>query len=171
MSDSVTPDEVDQIVAAWRRERPDIDLLPLEVLSRVTRLAQQLAVARSAAFQAHGLDGWEFDVLAALRRSGDPYEMTAGALADATHVTSGTMTNRIDRLSERELVKRAADPSDRRAVRVILTDRGRAAVDGALTELVAREQQVLAAITSAEQIAIAATLRTLIQSTGTANQN
>ncbi|MFM1916878.1 MAG: hypothetical protein RJB01_393 [Actinomycetota bacterium] len=169
MSESFAPDEVDQIVAAWRRERPDIDLLPLEVLSRVTRLAQQLAVARSEAFHTHGLDGWEFDVLAALRRSGNPYEMSAGALADATHVTSGTMTNRIDRLSERDLVMRAADPSDRRGVRVILTELGRTTVDGALTELVAREQRVLSAITSAEQLATAATLRTLIQSTGSAN--
>lgn len=157
-------------MAAWRRERPDIDLLPLEVLSRVTRLAQQLAVARSEAFRAHGLDGWEFDVLAALRRSGDPYAMSAGALADATHVTSGTMTNRIDRLSERALVIRAADPRDRRAVRVILTDLGRTTVDGALTELVAHEQRVLSAITSAEQLATAATLRTLIQSTGTTDE-
>lgn len=171
MSDSVAADEVDQIVAAWRRERPDIDVLPLEVLSRVTRLAQQLAVARSEAFRAHGLDGWEFDVLAALRRSGDPYQMSAGALAEATHVTSGTMTNRIDRLSERELLMRAPDPNDRRAVRVILTERGRTTVDAALTELVVREQRVLAAITSAEQIATAATLRTLIQSTATTNND
>ena len=96
--------------------------------------------------------------------------MSAGALADATHVTSGTMTNRIDRLSDRELVMRAADPNDRRAVRVILTERGRATVDAALTELVVREQRVLSAITSAEQIATAATLRTLIQSTGTTNE-
>ena len=70
------PDEVDRIVAAWRRERPDLDVAPLEVLSRVSRLARHLDLARGAAFAAHGLERWEFDVLAALRRAGAPYELS-----------------------------------------------------------------------------------------------
>src|SRR6185295_12228233 len=88
-------DEVDRIVEAWRRERPDLDVAPLEVLSRVTRLARHLDRARSAAFARHGLETWEFDVLAALRRSGEPYRLSPGQLVAQTMVTSGTMTNRI----------------------------------------------------------------------------
>ena len=93
------PDEVDEIVAAWRRERPDLDVAPLQVLSRVSRLADVLDERRADAFVEHGLQAHEFDVLAALRRSGEPFELTAGELGALTHVTSGTMTSRLDRLS------------------------------------------------------------------------
>ena len=122
-------DEVDRIVADWRRERPDLDVEPLEVFSRVTRLARHLDRARRAAFSSHELDGWEFDVLSALRRAGKPYEMSPGALVTATLVTSGTMTNRIDRLEERGLVERHRSPDDRRGVLVSLTDEGRARLE------------------------------------------
>ena len=91
-------DEVDRLVAAWRRERPDLDVRPFEVLSRVTRLARHLDRARRAAFAEHDLEVGEFDVLAALRRAGDPYVLSPGQLLAQTLVTSGTMTNRIDRL-------------------------------------------------------------------------
>src|ERR1700737_4520137 len=103
---AATQDEVDRLVAAWRRERPDLDVRPLEVLSRVTRLARHLDRARSNAFAAHELALWEFDVLSALRRSGPPYTLSPGALLTQTLVTSGTMTNRIDRLAGRGLVRR-----------------------------------------------------------------
>ena len=93
-------DEVDRLVAAWRRERPDLDTRPLEVLSRVTRLARHLDRARRSAFTEHDLEAWEFDVLSALRRSGEPYQLSPGALLNQTLVTSGTMTNRIDRLTD-----------------------------------------------------------------------
>jgi MarR family len=92
-------DEVDDIVARWQAERPDLDVAPLHVLSRVSRLARHLDRARRAAFAAHGLETWEFDVLSALRREGRPYQLSPGALLRATLVTSGTMTNRIDRLA------------------------------------------------------------------------
>src|SRR5438270_11712156 len=92
-------DEVDRLVAAWRRERPDLDVQPLEVLSRVTRLARHLDRARRTAFAEHGLEPWEFDVLSALRRAGAPYQLSPGQLLTQTLVTSGTMTNRIDRLA------------------------------------------------------------------------
>ena len=97
-------DEVDRLVAAWARERPDLDVRPLEVLSRVTRLARHLDRARSTAFDAHDLEVWEFDVLAALRRAGRPYVLSPGQLVAQTLVTSGTMTNRVDRLETRGLV-------------------------------------------------------------------
>ena len=93
-------DEVDRIVEAWRRERPDLDVAPLSVLSRVTRLARHLDLARRNAFARHQLEVWEFDVLSALRRAGEPYQLSPGTLVAQTLVTSGTMTNRIDRLVE-----------------------------------------------------------------------
>lgn len=163
MPDSVENyDDVDLIVAAWRRERPDLDVQPLSVLSRVTRLAHQLDAAREEAFSTHGLDGWEFDVLAALRRAGKPYALSPGQLASQTLVTSGTMTNRVDRLLERNLVRRLPDPNDRRGVRVELTDQGKAAVDGALTDLLKREQVLLDSLEPQDREQLADLLRALM---------
>src|SRR5271154_7337432 len=125
-------DEVDDLIAAWRQQRPDLDVAPLQVLSRVSRLARHLDIARRGAFAAHGLESWEFDVLSALRRQGPPFQLTPGALLRATLVTSGTMTNRIDRLATAGLVRREPDPRDKRGVLVILTDQGRERVDAAL---------------------------------------
>src|SRR5882757_5037296 len=103
-------DEVDEIVEAWRRERADLDVEPLQILSRVSRLADVLNERRASAFVEHGLQAHEFDVLAALRRAGEPFELTAGELCTLTHVTSGTMTSRLDRLSARRFVTRHPDP-------------------------------------------------------------
>src|SRR3954468_10534591 len=94
-------DEVDDLVAAWRRERTDLDLAPVEVFSRISRLSRLLDRARRDAFIAHALEPWKFDVLAALRRAGKPYRLSPGQLLRETMVTSGTMTNRIDRLAPR----------------------------------------------------------------------
>jgi DNA-binding MarR family transcriptional regulator len=155
-------DEVDRLVSAWGRERPDLDVRPLEVLSRVTRLARHVDRARGTAFAAHGLDGWEFDVLAALRRAGKPYVLSPGLLVAQTLVTSGTMTNRIDRLESRGLVTRLPDPSDRRGVRVTLTTRGKEAVDSALADLLEREQELLATLSPRQQDQLSSLLRTLV---------
>jgi DNA-binding MarR family transcriptional regulator len=155
-------DEVDRIVAAWRRERPDLDVAPLQVLSRVTRLARHLDRARGAAFAAHGLEGWEFDVLAALRRAGEPYELSPGQLTAETLVTSGTMTNRIDRLEQRALVRRRPDPADGRGVLVRLQDAGRELVDTALADLLARERAILAALGPSDADLLADALRRLV---------
>lgn len=154
-------DEVDRIVSAWRRERPDLDVAPLEVLSRVTRLAKHLDRDRGAAFAAHGLERWEFDVLAALRRAGVPYELSPGQLLAETLVTSGTMTNRIDRLAARGLVVRRPDPDDGRGVLVRLTDSGRALVDTAMASLLEREHALLADLDAASRDDLAALLRRL----------
>src|SRR3954447_8672015 len=132
-------DEVDRLVAAWQQERPDLDVAPLEVLSRVSRLSRHLERERRAAFADHGLEPWEFDVLTTLRRSGEPYELSPGALLRATLVTSGTMTNRIDRLAAARLVRRRPDPEDRRGVLVSLTELGRERVDEAFADLLRRE--------------------------------
>jgi DNA-binding MarR family transcriptional regulator len=155
-------DEVDRIVGAWRRERPDLDVAPLHVLSRVTRLARHLDRARGAAFAAHGLEVWEFDVLAALRRAGAPYELSPGQLTAETLVTSGTMTNRIDRLEQRALVRRRPDPSDGRGVLVGLTEDGRELVDTAMEDLLARERGLLAELDEASLASLAAALRRLV---------
>jgi DNA-binding MarR family transcriptional regulator len=155
-------DEVDRLVAAWARERPDLDVRPLEVLSRLTRLARHLDRARSTAFAAHGLEVWEFDVLAALRRAGRPYLLSPGALVAQTMVTSGTMTNRIDRLEARGFVTREPDLTDRRGVRVRLTTRGKEGVDSALADLLAREEALLATLSARQQEQLSGLLRTLV---------
>ncbi|MFT4189646.1 MAG: MarR family transcriptional regulator [Aeromicrobium sp.] len=154
-------DEVDEIVEAWRRERPDLDASPMQVLSRVSRLAHHLDRARKEAFKAHGLDSWEFDVLAALRRAGGDYELSPSRLVAETLVTSGTMTNRIDRLVARELVERRADPGDRRGVLVRLTAEGAARVDDALAELLTREAALLDDLDATDRDRLAADLRAL----------
>src|SRR5215813_11388779 len=155
-------DEVDDLVAAWRDQRPDLDVAPLQVLSRVSRLARHLDIARRGAFAAHGLESWEFDVLSALRRAGPPFQLTPGALLRATLVTSGTMTNRIDRLASAGLVSRRPDPADKRGVLVALTDRGRAAVDAALADLLTFERQLLTRLDGGERRELAALLRMLL---------
>ncbi len=96
---------------AWARERSDLDLAPVAVFSRITRLARHLDLARRDAFAAHGIESWEFDVLAALRRAGAPYELSPGRLLRETLVTSGTMTNRVDRLAARGLSSATPTPT------------------------------------------------------------
>jgi len=155
-------DEVDSLVAAWQRERPDLDVVPMQVLSRVTRLARHLDRQRSTAFAAHALESWEFDVLAALRRAGSPYQLSPGQLLRETMVTSGTMTNRVDRLAARGLVARENHPEDRRGVLVTLTRSGKETVDAALSDLLAAEERILASLTSAQQRNLAFSLRELL---------
>ncbi len=156
-------DDVDLIADAWARERPDLDVAPLQVLSRVTRLAQHLDTARGLAFTRHELEGWEFDVLAALRRSGDPYALSPGQLAAQTLVTSGTITNRVDRLEARGLVRREPDPHDRRGVRVLLTSEGQARVDGAIEDLLESEREILGGVSAEDSQTLARLLRQLMQ--------
>ena len=155
-------DEVDAVVEAWSRERPDLDVTPMRVLSRVTRLARHLDRQRAAAFSAHGLEPWEFDVLAALRRAGGANQLSPGQLLRETMVTSGTMTNRVDLLAARGLVQRDLRPEDKRGVLVRLTDAGRAAVDAALADLLAAERQLLAGLDEGDQHQLARTLRRLL---------
>lgn len=155
-------DEVDEIVTRWQAERPDLDVAPLQVLSRVSRLARHLDRARGAAFAAHKLEVWEFDVLSALRRQGAPYQLSPGALLRATLVTSGTMTNRIDRLAAAGLVRRHPDPQDKRGVLVELTGEGRRRVDAAMADLLEREHSLLVALPADRQQDLAGMLRVLL---------
>jgi DNA-binding MarR family transcriptional regulator len=156
-----TSDEVDRIVDAWARERPDLDFSPLLVLSRVGRLARHLDRARRTAFSASELESWEFDVLSALRRAGDPYQLSPKALLQQTLVSSGTMTNRIDRLVERGLVERRTDPNDGRGILVVMTRRGQERVDRAISELLVGEAELLVALSPGDQERLAGLLRKL----------
>ena len=155
-------DEVDELVEAWARERSDLDLGPVEVFSRISRLSRHLDLARRAAFSAEGIESWEFDVLAALRRAGTPYELSPGRLLRETLVTSGTMTNRVDRLVARGLVERLPDPADRRGVKVRLTPEGKGAVDSAFTALLEAERGFLADLPDPDRERLGDLLRTLL---------
>ena len=154
-------DEVDRIVDAWTRERPDLDFSPLQVLSRVGRLSRHLERARRAAFAASELESWEFDVLSALRRAGAPYQLSPKALLQQTLVSSGTMTNRIDRLVGRKLVERRTDPHDGRGILVVMTALGQQRVDRAIKELLEGERELLDALSTADQERLAVLLRKL----------
>ena len=154
-------DEVDRIVDAWERERPDLDFAPLQVLSRVGRLARHLERARRTAFAASDLELWEFDVLSALRRAGAPYQLSPKALLQQTLVSSGTMTNRIDRLVERELVERETDPNDGRGILVVMTERGRDRVDSAISLLLLGESELLDGLSPVERERLSTLLRKL----------
>lgn len=155
-------DEVDGIIAAWARESPELDVAPMEALSRVSRLARHLDLARRDAFAAHDLEVWEFDVLASLRREGPPYELSPGELTRQNLSTSATMTNRIDRLEAKGLVRRQPNDADRRGVRVRLTAEGKTRVTAALGDLLAFEQSLLSRLDPAARAALADSLRRLL---------
>jgi DNA-binding MarR family transcriptional regulator len=155
-------DETDGLLEAWQRERPDLDVSPLAVLSRVTRLARHLDRERRAAFAGHGLETYEFDVLSALRRTGPPYELTPGQLVRQTLVGSGTTTNRLDRMGARGLIDRRPDPGDGRVRRVTLTDRGRDRVDAAVADLLDRERRLLGGLSGPDRDTLARLLRTVL---------
>jgi DNA-binding MarR family transcriptional regulator len=142
-------DEVDRLIAAWKAQRPDLDLSPLGVLSRITRISRHLDIERRNAFA--DLDTWGFDVLASLRRAGAPYQLSPSQLMQVTLVTSGTMTNRLDRLEELDLITREQDPTDGRGSLVTLTKAGVRAVDAAMEELLGRERNFLAPLSSDEK--------------------
>ena len=159
-SEPHTRDEVDRLIAAWKRERPDLDLSPLAVLSRITRIARHLDIARRDAFG--DLENWGFDVLAALRRAGEPHQLSPGQLMQETMVTSGTMTNRLDRLEELKLITREQDPDDGRGSLVTLTASGMRAVDKALEGLLENERELLGTLSAKDREVLADLLSKLV---------
>ena len=159
-SQSLERDEVDRLIAAWKRERPDLDLSPLAVLSRITRNARHLDIARRDAFG--DLENWGFDVLAALRRAGEPHQLSPGQLMQETLVTSGTMTNRLDRLEELQLITREPDPNDGRGSLVTLTRAGMRAVDSAMEDLLENERELLQNLSVKEREVLADLLSKLV---------
>ena len=131
------------------------------MLSRVGRLARHLERARRTAFAASDLELWEFDVLSALRRAGKPYQLSPKALLQQTLVSSGTMTNRIDRLVTRKLVERRTDPNDGRGILVVMTPEGRERVDAAIRTLLAAESELLDRLSAPDQERLSSLLRKL----------
>ena len=155
-------DAVDRITAQWRRERPDLDSTPMEVIGRVTRASALLQRELEQVFASHGLAGGDFDVLATLRRSGAPYRLTPGELSRSTMVTSGGMTKRLDRLEEQGLIRREPDPRDRRGRLIALTDEGGAVIDRAVEAHVENEHRLLAELPPAKRKQLAALLGELL---------
>lgn len=158
------PDPVDKILAQWQRERPDLDVSPMGIIGRMGRLAKYLERAIQETFSEFGLTVGEFDVLAALRRSGQPYQLSPTELFNTLMVSSGTMTHRIDRLEQAELVKRIPDPSDRRGMRIELTDKGFNVIEKAVEAHVVNEHRVLGVLEASEREALTQLLRKLLVS-------
>jgi DNA-binding MarR family transcriptional regulator len=157
-------DEVDRIVEEWNRERPDLDVSPTHTLQRITRLALLQAVSFAGVFAAYGISFGEYLVLAALRRAGPPYRMNPTTLFNSVILSSGAMTNRLDRLEAMGLVERRPDPTDRRGRLVQLTDRGRELVDTAVVDHLENEQRLLSALDAEEREQLAGLLRKLLLS-------
>jgi DNA-binding MarR family transcriptional regulator len=159
-------DEIDQIVEQWNRERPDLDVSPTETLQRITRLSLLQGVSFARVFAPHGVSFGEYLVLAALRRAGPPYRMNPTRLFSSVILSSGAMTNRVDRLEAMGLVERQPDRTDRRGRLVALTDRGRELVDAAVEDHLANEQRLLEALDATEREQLAGLLRKLLVSPG-----
>lgn len=155
-------DAVDAIVAQWRSVRPELDLRPMGYLGRLGRFSRLAERAIEAGLAESGLSIADFDVLAALRRSGPPYRLTPTQLYRGMMITSGTMTNRLDRLAERGLVERVDDPHDRRSTQVALTAEGRKLVDAAVEKHVENERKLLSPLTRAEQSTFDELIRKLL---------
>ncbi len=161
----MTHDAVDRILAEWRSARPDLDVTPLGVVGRVSRLSRLLDRELSQSFGRFDLENWMYDVLATLRRAGDPYELTAGQLVRHSMVTTGAITNRINRLEERGLVVRSRR-RDRRQVVVSLTPAGLAVVEEVVGPHLAYESELLSSLSDAETAQLASLLRKVLVALG-----
>ncbi len=146
----------------WSRERPDLDPAALSVVSRLLMLYRHLEQDADRALAIHGIALWQFDVLAALRRSGPPFVLSPTALTRLVTLSSGAMTNRIDRLEEMGLVARQEDPSDRRGVLIALTPKGRQLVDESVATRLAEARSLLAPLSPEEVETLAGLLRRLV---------
>ena len=157
---SEATDAVDRITAQWRRERPDLDSAPMEVIGRITRVSALIQRELERVFAQHGLAGGDFDVLATLRRSGAP--LKPGELSRSTMVTTGGMTKRLDRLEALRLIRREPDPRDRRGRLIALTDDGRTVIDRAVEAHLQNEERLLANLPAPKREHLAALLRELL---------
>jgi DNA-binding MarR family transcriptional regulator len=154
-------DAVDRIIGQWNRERPDVDVSPLEVIGRLSRLSRLVDGVLAKNFARYGIEAWMFDVMATLRRSGEPFELSAGQLVKQTMVTTGAMTNRIDRMEQRGLVERVS-AADRRKVIVRLTAEGLRLVDEVVVTHQEIEQEILAPLSDRRRADLAKHLRTTL---------
>ncbi|MFI1102300.1 MarR family winged helix-turn-helix transcriptional regulator [Streptomyces melanogenes] len=159
-------DHVDLLLAQWGERRPDLDVSPMAVIGRLKRLTRLIEAELRRTFAEHGLDPASFDVLATLRRSAPPHLLTPAELMRSAMVTSGAVSQRLDRLEARGLVTRSPSPIDGRVVEVALTTEGRTLVDRALPDHLATEERLLAALGPDRRDALADTLRELLESLG-----
>jgi DNA-binding MarR family transcriptional regulator len=157
-------DHVEQLLEQWRRERPDIDASPMGVVARISRLARILDRRVAEGYAEFGLNTAQFGVLAALRRAGPPYCLSPTALYSSLLVTSGAMTNRLERLTAAGYVRRVPDARDGRSLLVALTPKGKRLIDRVVTEHYDQERALLAALTDEQQHELAALLRVLLLS-------
>lgn len=155
-------DRVDEILAQWKKERPDIDASPMGILGRVPRLAKYLNREIRQTVGKFGLNPGEFDVLATLRRSGQPYQLSPTELYNSMMVSSGTMTHRIDGLEKAQLVERVPDPNDRRGTLISLTDKGFNLIEKAVETHVENGDRILKVLEKSEREALNALLRKLL---------
>ncbi|WP_371494307.1 MarR family transcriptional regulator [Kitasatospora sp. NBC_00374] len=160
-------DQVDVILDQWRRERPGLDLAAVGTAGRLGRFAMLAGRAVDRVFREHGLQRGEFDVLAALRRSGPPYVLIPSVLAATLMMSRAGMTSRLDRLESAGLVERRLDPDDRRSFLVALTDTGRGVVDAAFTDHAANEARLLSPLTDPERATLDLLLRKLLHGVDT----
>jgi DNA-binding MarR family transcriptional regulator len=157
-------DEVDRIVNKWKTVRPDLDTAPAHVLQRITRAYGLQSTSFNKVFARYGLTWGEHLVLAALRRAGPPYRMNPTTLFNAMMLSSGAMTNRLDRLEEMGLIRRLADPDDRRGRLVELTPKGLKLVDEAVVAHFANEDRLLGGLSAKERDTLAGLLKKLLLS-------
>lgn len=159
-------DHVDDIVQQWRTERPDLDVSPMHVIGRLSRVSQQVDRRLEENFARHGLDSGAFDVLATLRRNGAPYTLSPKDLAASAMITSSAVAQRLNRLEERGLITRSRSSVDGRGTQVTLTARGRDAVDATLPAHLATEEELLAGLSATELRTLAKLLKKLGSAAG-----
>ena len=155
----MTQDTIDKILTQWQHEAPALDVSSLAVVGRVLQLAQRLEKHREAVLADFGLTVWSFDMLATLRRQGPPYQLKPTELYQWLMLSSGAMTNRIDRLEKDGMVTRLRDPDDRRSVIVRLSEAGVERIDTVMPVLFERENQFLAKLSQTETETFIALLR------------
>ncbi len=158
-------DAVDHVLRQWAGERPDLATVAMGLLGRVHRLSERARAVTGPTFASHGLTSPDFDVLATLRRAGEPYRLTPGALSDTLLLTSAGMTGRLDRLETRGLVQRGASMDDRRTRLVTLTESGLAVVERCLADLVQTQEELVSVLSADEQVELAALLRRWLRHT------
>jgi len=158
----IEQDAVDRILCQWARERPDLDLSPMGIIGRISRIERLLDPRLVSVFRKFGLERWSFDVLASLRRSGPPYELTPTQLFSSLMLTSGAITYRIDEMVKKGFVMRTPDPEDRRGQRIRLTDLGQETLDAALAAHVMNEFRILEHLSVEERTHLSSLLRQLL---------
>ena len=167
MTDRVDVDDADAITEAWHRERPDLDVASIGIVTRIKRLATSFDRHRQETLRRHGIDPSTLDLLSTLRRAGPPYSLTPGEITARTLLTSGGTSQRIAKAERNGLVERAPAPTDRRSTRVALTKKGHELLDRAVTDVLHSEQQLIDGLDPHQHQQLASTLRQLLAHTTT----